>query len=175
MPIAYAIETAAINAIAAERLEAVGNLHRAGEIRVEFLRAAFTHWGIEALFTTDYPAETMRLLFENWYDINITRGTPYSLGLFAGTVGAAYSLTWTENANGRRVSVVANLFMLVRGGPTADQRSYIIDGFRWLMGTRVAVSAIQIVERTEFPLFIAMPNRTNKITDLRDRTAWISA
>ena len=164
-PISAAIEGAVRNQIADENWEAIGNLYRAGLIREEFLRDAFQHWEIDALYTTVYPANLMVHLYDHWFDIITTRGSLYSLDLFAAAVETTYTLAYTENARGRRVSVVVTVYPFATGAPTADQQLYLLAAYRWLFSTQVEVTAIRIVPRAEFPIFLAMPDRAISVAE----------
>ena len=147
-----AIEGAVIRVIADDHIEEIGNIHRSGLIAADRLRDAFVHWGLLPLFTTAYPQDLMRNLYANWLVFHTTRGTLYSLDLFAEAVETTYALQWTANANGRRVSVEIEIHPFADGTLNADQQAYLLRAYRWLLSTQAAVTAVRIVERSNLPI-----------------------
>ena len=103
-------------------------------------------------------------LYDNWFDLNRTRGTDYSLDLFAEAVETTYALVWTENARGRRVSVLVNVYPFADGTPTAEQQLYLLAAYRWLLSTQVEVTAVRIIERTNLPVAVGLVSQTANVS-----------
>ena len=150
-----AIEGAVIGVIADDHLEEIGNIHRSGLIPTDRLRDAFVHWGLLPLFTAAYPQDLMRNLYANWLAFHTTRGTLYSLDLFAEAVETTYALQWTANANGRRVSVIIEVHPFAAGAVNPEQQLYLLRAYRWLLATQAAVTSIRIIERSNMPVYAA--------------------